>query len=138
MKQDITNPKWLLTATMLFGLATGCAPVATNMRPAVSPSLGELPATVTVDNQQVADMRVYIVVGGAQYRLGLVSALSSATFKIPRVISLSSDVRFVAASLASEDSHSTPAVRDQEGDAIVFTIVQTRTMTNLLVRRSKS
>ena len=135
MRQTLTNPRWLLlSAALSFGTVTACVPAAQNRRP---PDLhiGAPAATITVHNQQWTDMRVYILDGNAVYRLGLVPAMSSVTFKVPKVISTPSELRFLAASLASDESRSSEPVTVLAGDAVEFTIGQTRVLSGLFVRR---
>lgn len=125
----------LLTAVSP-GAVTACVSAGQNQQPVTGPHLSAPVATVTVHNDQLADMRVYIVDGSnAEYRLGTVQAMSSATFKVPKVISSPSDLRFFVASLTSGESRSSEAVSVSSGSAVEFTIGQTRTLSSLFVRR---
>ena len=135
-KTLVGSSGWLLLTAALssFGSLTGCAPATRNGQ-AVDTRFTPPAATITVHNQQLAEMRVMIISGSAEYRLGEVSAMASATFKVPRVIASPSDVRFFAVSLASDESRSSEPVTVFAGDAVEFTIGSTRSLTSLFVRR---
>jgi hypothetical protein len=91
--------------------------------------------TVTIHNQQPTDMKVYVVAGSAEHRLGLVSALSTATFRIPSVVPSPSDLRFVAVPLANGEPQSTDLITVSAGNRMVFTIGQGPASSNLILRR---
>ena len=124
----------VLSTAISFGTATACASTNQNQQAPLGRQLSAA-ATVTVHNEQWADMRVYVVDGDAEYRLGTISAMSSATFKVPRVISSPSELRFFAASLTSDESRSSEPVTVFAGSAVEFTIGQTRVLSSLFVRR---
>lgn len=124
----------VLSTAILFGTATACASASQNQQPTIVPQPSAA-ATVTVHNDQWADMRVYVVDGNSEYRLGTVPAMSSATFKVPKVISSPSELRFLAASLTSDESRSSELVTVFAGSAVEFTIGQTRVLSSLFVRR---
>ena len=124
----------VLSTAISLATATACASASQNQQATVAPQLSAA-ATVTVHNEQWADMRVYIIDGDAEYRLGTVPAMSSATFKVPKVISTPSEVRFFAASLTSDESRSSETVTVFAGSAVEFTIGQTRVLSSLFVRR---
>ena len=125
----------VLSTAISFGTATACASASQNHQPPIVPQLSAPAATVTVHNEQWADMRVYVIDGSAEYRLGTVTAMSSATFKVPKVISSPSELRFFAASLTSDESGSSEPVTVFAGSAVEFTIGQTRVLSSLFVRR---
>jgi hypothetical protein len=62
---------------------------------------GSMRSTITVENRNLADINVYVVVNGARYRLGSVQPLRSQALRIPRVISLPSDIEVYASAEAS-------------------------------------
>jgi hypothetical protein len=87
---------------LLLGAAisrAGCAPVSASF--SVSPEAGSMRSTITVENRNLADINVYVVVNGARYRLGSVQPLRSQALRIPRVISLPSDIEVYASAEAS-------------------------------------
>lgn len=136
MRRTLTNPGWLLlSAALSFGTVTACVSTAQHRRPQIDPHASAPAGTVTVHNQQLTEMRVYIVDGSAQYRLGLVPAMSSATFKIPRVVAGPKELRFLAASLTDDDTRSSEPLVMSATDAIEFTIGQTRVLSSLFLRR---
>lgn len=126
----------VLSTVISFGTATGCVSTSQNQQLSVVPHPSAPTATVTVHNEQWADMRVYIVDGSnAEYRLGTVPAMSSTTFKVPKVISSPSDLRFFASSLTGDEARSSEPVSVSSGSAVEFTIGQTRVLSSLFVRR---
>jgi hypothetical protein len=137
MRTKLAGPGWLLLTAVLSssGTVTGCASAIRNDQ-VLDTRVATPPATtITVHNQHLLEMRVIIVSGSAEYRLGQVSGMSTAIFKVPRVISSPSDVRFLTVSLASEESRSSEPVTVFAGDAVEFTIGSTRGLTSLFVRR---
>ena len=81
-------------------------------------------------------MRVSISLGGVDYRLGLAPAMTSVEFKIPRVIATPAEIRFDAKAVSGDESRSSEPVSVSAGDAVEFTIGQTRFITSLFVRRA--
>ncbi|MGK2960937.1 MAG: hypothetical protein ACSLFK_02185 [Gemmatimonadaceae bacterium] len=132
----LPNLTRLLTPVLVLAMVTACAPAGRNTGQSVDAFLASgAVTTVTVNNQQPSDMKVYVVAGSAEHRLGLVSALSRATFGIPSVIPSPSDVRFVAVPLASGESQSTDLITVFAGDGVVFTIGHGPGSSNLILRR---
>ncbi len=137
MRLNLTNPLMVLTVSSALTLIAACAPPpATNTGQSVDKLLSSPPPTlVMVRNQQAADMKVYVVAGSAEHRLGLVSAASTVTFRLPGVILTPADVRLLAVPLGAGESHATDLVTVNAGNYMVFTIGQTQAMSNLVWRR---
>lgn len=134
-RKRIQQTLLVLATAISFGTTTACTSASQSHQPPIVPQLSAPTATVTVHNEQWADMRVYVVDGTAEYRLGMVPAMSSATFKVPKVISTPSELRFLASSPTSDESRSSEPVTVFAGSAVEFTIGQTRVLSSLFVRR---
>lgn len=136
MQWNLTTPLTLLTLAAALAFTTACgSSVRNGGRPADVPLAAGIPTTVTIDNQLPSDMRVYVVAGGAEHRLGLVSALSTATFRIPSVIPSGSDLRFRAVPLAGGEPQSTDMITAFAGNSIAFTIGHGPATSSLSLRR---
>lgn len=95
-----------------------CAPMSASF--SVSPEAGAKRSTITVENRNLADINVYVVANGARYRLGSVQALSSQAFRIPRVITLPSDIELYASALATGQTYQSTSITLNAGDDITF------------------
>lgn len=61
-------------------------------------------AVVTVENQNWSDMVVYVTQGGMRMRLGMVTSMRSATFRLPAMfLGHSGDIRLVADPIGSSE-----------------------------------
>ena len=138
MPRTLTNLQYaFLAAALSFGTLTGCAPASQNQAQAIAPSIEASQPTVTVHNQQLTDMRISVSLGGVDYRLGVAPAMTSVDFKIPRVIPTPAEIRFDAKGVSGDDSQSSEPVSVSAGDAVEFTIGQTRVLTSLYVRPAR-
>src|SRR5215208_5424702 len=84
--------RFLLSAMALAGMA-GCA--SSGQQSSFESRLSDRPATVSVRNEQWTDMKISVFGGEAGYRLGVVPAMSSMTFKVPKVVGIQSVLTFV-------------------------------------------
>lgn len=135
MSRTLTKPQYaFLSAALSFGTLTGCAPATRTQPDVIAPRVDARQATVTVHNQQPADMRIFISLGNVDYRLGLAPAMSSIEFKIPRVIPTPAEIRFSAKTVSGDESQSSEPVSVSAAEAVEFTIGQTRVITSLFVR----
>jgi hypothetical protein len=125
----------VLSTAVSFGTATACVSASPNQQGFAAARFSGRYATVTVHNTQWADMRVYIHDGNTEYRLGTVPAMASATFNVPRVISVPSVLRFLATPLTSDEPRASEPVSVFAGSAVEFTIGQSPVITTLFVRR---
>jgi hypothetical protein len=91
-------------------------------------------ATVTVRNNQWADVRVYVAAGSTSHRLGLVPSMSERTFEMPRVLVLPAPVRFTAIPIAEEDGQTSKAEVVAGGEHLVFTVENAASQSSLVKR----
>ncbi len=131
MRSRITNPlRWLsITALLAASAITGCAP------PSQVTPLASTPATVTVHNQQSSDVKIYLLAGSAEHKLGSVNSMSSATFRIPGVLPTPSELSFRAVPVVSGETQSTDRITLWPGSDLVFTVGQGAATSSLLRRR---
>jgi hypothetical protein len=88
--------------------------------PARSPAVSEI--SVEVDNRNWSDMTIYLMTGGLPQRLGMVTALSNASFVFPSLrINAGSGVRLRALPIAGA-AFTTEAILVQPGQAIMWTL----------------
>jgi hypothetical protein len=78
---------------------------------------------VTVDNQNFADMNVYLVHNGQRVRLGMVPGLSTSILMVrPELIGLSSEVQFVVHPIGGRGNDYSERMTVHPGDVIQVTI----------------
>ena len=77
---------------------------------------------VTVRNHFQSEVRVYVAAGGTRHRLGAVEAGQVATFRLPRVLPLPTDVRLEAIPIGLRDPYVTEAVAIGAGQRLAFTV----------------
>lgn len=133
-----TRPKsqaLMLCAVALTGL-TGCAGFSSSL-PVQSGGLSHEAATITVHNRRFADVRVYVVLNQATYRLGSVESFRTRTFNIPRVIPLPSEIGLLVSAFASDEQYTSPLISVSRGEGIVFTLENTPQFSSI-VRRFRS
>ena len=106
----------MVGAMLAAGFTIGCA----SSNPQLSNDLS-FPATVTVQNRQWSDLRLYVVEGSSRYSLGAVTALMSATFKLPRAIRTPAELQFLAVPM-NGDAQATESIIVVAGDALVFNV----------------
>lgn len=114
---------------LAFTVITGCAPPS-QVAPLISPV-----STITVHNLQSSDMKIYLLAGSAEHKLGSVSAKSSMTFRIPSVLPTPSDLSLRAVPLVSGETQSTERVTLWPNSDLVFTIGQGAATSALLRKR---
>jgi hypothetical protein len=110
----------LFLAAAAAGAASGCA----RNRAGAEPS----PNAVTemrVDNQHFNDMTIWATRPGSQrYRLGDVTGLSTATFKLPRNLVAYGTVDVIAVPIGAAGVARTGELSVSPGETIVFTVQQ--------------
>jgi hypothetical protein len=114
---------------LVTGFATGCASANTQLSPDSS-----FPVMVTVHNRQWSDLRLYVIDGSSRYPLGAVTALMSATFRLPRGIRTPSELHFLAVPMDG-DSQATESIIVAPGEALVFNVGSTQGYSTLMRRR---
>lgn len=106
----------LACAGVCFSLiaGAGCAPRAAPER--IPPATA---ATLRVDNQAFLDVNVYVLRSGQRTRLGMVTALTTRTFVLPRtLVGTATTVQFLAAFIGSNRAPVSEEVVVWEGDEI--------------------
>jgi hypothetical protein len=84
----------------LLGLTTGCG-LLSSKHPKSPESRGRILVLVTVESHNWNDITVYLITAGLPQRLGMVTALGSATFEFPaQRLNTSGDVRLRALPVA--------------------------------------
>jgi hypothetical protein len=102
-------------------LLAACAPSA--MDDASGPNTAPRPATVSVENDNWADMTVYLVNGTSRIRLGLVTGNSSATFRIPRgAENFPGQMRLLADPIGSAHVFLSDAVQIRPGQRVALQV----------------
>jgi len=90
-------------------------------------------ATVTVENENWTDVKIYVIAGSTTTKLGVVPTGSRVTFKIPRVIALPAELEFLAASTRG-DQVRTESISTRQGDSVLFSVEEAIVRSSLLVR----
>ena len=113
-------------AGLALAAMSGCAPaVGLTARPSPSgdpaPALART-ATVTVANQNWADMHVYAVAGGTRYRLGVVPTFATVTFRLPRDLGLPRQLQLVAVPRAHGEPQVSQLISVSAGERLAFTV----------------
>jgi hypothetical protein len=123
-----------LTIAVAIGmLLSACASGAGDTRSAASPramanasatsSREARAATVVVENRNWSDMTVYAVHGGMRYRLGTVTSMSTARFRLPeRALVSTQGVQLVADPIGSSSGYVSQGVQVYPGQQVAFTI----------------
>ena len=83
----------------------------------------ELCTLLTVENDNVSDMRIYIHRGGQRFRLGTANGICVTTFKLSKSIALGvAALRFEAVPLAARFPSISEKMSVREGDEITLRI----------------
>jgi hypothetical protein len=120
--REITVPvlRVALALSVWLSAAPACGllfPRSVATRP---PAVSEI--SVEVDNHNWSDMTIYLMTGGLPQRLGMVTALSNATFVFPSLrINAASGVRLRALPVAGA-AFTTETILVQPGQAIMWTL----------------
>ena len=79
--------------------------------------------TVTVDNQALADMTVYVFRGSQRIRLGMATGLRKTTFTIPQgIVFGATSVRFMADPVGGAATPVSEEITVSEGEEVVLRI----------------
>ncbi len=107
-----------LLPTLLVALAaTGCHGRA------VAPLNPQAEVAVNVDNQNFADMNVFIVRGGQRLRLGMVPGLTTRILMVrPELIGYGTEVQFEVHPIGGRGNPLTETMSVRPGDVIQLTI----------------
>lgn len=112
-------------AALVLSLAgAGCAPAASSGYSPAGPYPESAPApTVRVTNHNWATMNVYAMRGSSRYRLGMVTSMSTAVFRIPTtVMGGQGRVELLADPIGSTRTFTAPVVYVHAGDQVQFDI----------------
>ncbi len=79
--------------------------------------------TLTIANNNVLDMRVFLVRDGYRYRIGTVSSMTTQVFQIsPRMLGGAHELRLLADPIGSRDAFSTEPIPIQTGATIEWQV----------------
>lgn len=82
------------------------------------------PSVLSVENQSLNDMRIYVWRGGQRIRLGTVNTGQTADFKLPRaVLAGAASVRVLAEPIAGRRASISEEIMIQPGDKISMRIL---------------
>jgi hypothetical protein len=92
-------------------------------RPAAAPPDPQAEVAVTVENQNFADMDVFIVRGGQRVRIGMVPGVSSRILMVrPELIAYGTEVRFEMHPIGGRRNAISETITLSPGDVIRLTI----------------
>jgi hypothetical protein len=127
----MSNPRILVAALFTALVATGCVSAAPHQ---ASDALVGGTAEVHVSNQNWNDMRIYVEQSGSRVRLGTVTSMTRATFRIPRTaVGADGRIQLVADALASRDNFVSRPILVEPGQVVDFTIHNHLGVSNILV-----
>jgi hypothetical protein len=110
-----------LAGTVLLALTPGCG-LFSSRPPSSSDSAARTKVLVEVESHNWSDITVYLLAGGLPQRLGMVSALSSATFDFPsHRLNTSAGVRLRALPVAGKP-FTTETILVYPGQVITWTL----------------
>jgi hypothetical protein len=110
-----------LAGTALLALTSGCG-LFSSRSPSSSDSAAPTKVLVEVESHNWSDITVYLLAGGLPQRLGMVSALSSATFDFPsHRLNTSAGVRLRALPVAGKP-FTTETILVYPGQVITWTL----------------
>jgi hypothetical protein len=117
---------------MLLSAGPGCG-LLSRPSPAATGSLLHSEVSVEVESHNWSDITVYLVTGGLPQRLGMVSALSNASFAFPsQRLNTSGSVRLRALPMAGR-AYTSDAILVQPGQAIMWTLENDLDISSLTV-----
>ncbi len=91
-------------------------------------------ALVTVENQNWSDMVVYVTQGGMRMRLGMVTSMRSATFRLPAMfLGHSGDIRLVADPVGSSETYVSEVIQVHNGQQISLSVQNSLQLSNVAV-----
>lgn len=93
------------------------------------------PTQVIVENESGWSLRVYALVGGAEYFLGSVGGYDQASFELdPAAARASADVRLAAKATGPATHYYSNVVMVEEGDTVRWTVLRSFTQTRATIR----
>lgn len=113
----------LAIGTLLGACAPSTGRSLTSDGPTPGPAPRRVNTTVAVENNNWSAMTVYVLRGSSRVRLGMVTSMSSAVFKIPAsLLNTGADVRLVADPIGSSQVFVSPNVQVREGERIELSL----------------
>ena len=113
----------VLLAGFSFGARAVAAQEAETEKSQVETIQGDGSVEVQVLNNNWSDVRVYALRDGQRYRLGTVTALTSAVLRIPRYLQPALvGVQLLAVPIGARDRHVSPIVYVTEGDRLFWSL----------------
>jgi hypothetical protein len=92
------------------------------------------PITVAVENRNWSQVAIYVVAGGQRHRLGEVVGTSAGGFVLPGVFTRRTDVRLIAAPLASRQQYTTSVILVSPGSTIQLNVENVLSLSSWSVR----
>lgn len=80
------------------------------------------PVHIEVDNQNTATMRIVILRNSTRTRLGLVTSMSTDTFRVPNHLASRAQFRLAAEPVGGFESHATEELTVRAGDWLHYVI----------------
>jgi hypothetical protein len=120
------------------GGATGTARIPDGPAPGRVASAGAttVPATVKVTNYNWMDVVVYAVQGHSRVRLGQVTSMSNASFRLPtRMLNGTEGVRLMVDPVGSIEGWQTEGLNVHAGEQVQFNVQNSLSFSSVLVMR---
>lgn len=95
-------------------------------------------ATVRVTNQHWATVNVYLIHGGARFRLGTLSSMATEEFRVPPGLGATEDLRLLVGPIGSRDVFVTDyTFRVAPGEVVTFNIANHLPLSSVWVGAGK-
>lgn len=95
------------------------------------------PTRVVVENESGWSLRVYALVGGAEYYLGSVAGYDEASFELnPSAARATADFRLAAKATGTRANYYSNVVLIEEGDTVRWTVLRSFSQTRATIRVS--
>jgi hypothetical protein len=107
----------------LMLLSAACSHRTQSASSEATPDQQNAKTTVRVENQNFADMDVYVLSSGSRVRLGMVSSLSTQVFTIPPdIVRIAPQVRFELHPIGARANPISETITIMPGDEVKLTI----------------
>lgn len=138
-----TRPTPLLVAALSLAVTAAAACAGAARSGAVyeddtsSARTPDRPTQVIVENESGWSLRVYALVGGAEYFLGSVAGYDEASFELePSAARATADFRLAAKATGPAANYYSNVVLVEEGDTVRWTVLRSFTQTRATIRVS--
>ena len=123
----------LMLSTLSLGACTSAQRGARNPLDAPGPR----GAVLTVENQHVMDMRVYLVRGHTRFPVGTVNSMQRQTFALPTsMLGQSGAIRLMADPIGSRNTYTSHLIPAWTGDHVRWTLAASLPFSHFTVRRA--